>query len=469
MVVAWGLAASMAQAQDAGPSLSRVRERLLATPPTVGNEAERLPILQALDVHLEKPNSERADDVVEHYRLMVDRALDEVEHEPVEEGVRVWKLYSSSVIVKTPETVFGFDLDEGPYAGVGEPERVKPNGPLRMHFTEEQRRWIARLVDVSFHSHGHHDHIDYALTGAMVAAGTPVIVPGDIRRMWARAPFADDLIAVDGGRTATLGIGGLTVEVFSSQQWMAPDHSVSTPCNAYLVTTGNGVTVLAKGDINDGDDMALWLTDLKERGVEIDLYVGHLFFWWGGDALPRVIRMFDPFIVPGHEYEFVHRKPDEAGSGTGSYGSLSRRVAAQVSRQKGVVLSWGEGFSYVPAQHREGGEALVWIEIDPRPREIEVRAGDAFDVDLNATSERVTIRRWYLSFSKTEALRNLPGFDERDWGGILHDPDRDGKFSVSTEGWPVERHVLGCTVDDWPEGETRTSGTIEVTVLGGDG
>ncbi|HJN14089.1 MAG TPA: hypothetical protein QGH10_01295, partial [Armatimonadota bacterium] len=184
-----------------------------------------------------------------------------------------------------------------------------------------------------------------------------------------------------------------------------------------------------------------------------------------------ILRMHDPFIIPGHEYEFVHRKPDEAGSGTGSYTTLSKRFANQLEREKAVVLSWGEAFAYLPELHRESKSPLIltWIEIDPQPRKVEVRVGETLEVDLNATSEGVTIRRWYLSFSKTDALRNVPGFDEREWGGILHDPDGDGKFSVSTAGWPVGEYTLGCTADDWPEGGTRTSGSIHVTVLAGEG
>ena len=122
---------SVAVAQDEAPGLAEVREALLATPATSGNHAERSPLLQALDAHLEQPNSEYADEVVEHYRLMVDKALDEVETTQVDEGVAIWKLYSSSIIVKTPKVVFALDLDEGPYAGVGEPDRVNRCWPPR--------------------------------------------------------------------------------------------------------------------------------------------------------------------------------------------------------------------------------------------------------------------------------------------------------------------------------------------------
>ena len=445
--------------------LDDLRTALLDTRATAQNHEERCGLLAEFDAILEEPDSEASEEVARYYQGMVDQALDEVEELEVTDGVAVWKLYSSTFIVKTPTVVFAADLDEGPNSGSGGPDRVAGLEGIKLHMTPEQRTRIAELVDVSFHTHRHHDHISYLTTQALVDAGKTVVVPEDIRLMWEREPFAEKLTVLDDTPQQKLALGGLTVEVFPSRQWMATDHTVVCPCNAYLVTADNGVSVLFKGDINDGADFEPWLEALGARGEVIDLYLGHLTHWWGSDALPKVIRTFDPFLIPGHEFEFTHRKRGEAGSGTSSYSSLCRSFQSSLVRGKAAVLSWGERFDYRPSIHREASAPLVWLEVEPEPREVRVKAGESFRVTLNATSQGVEIKRWYLSFTKTDELRNLPGFDEREWGGILHDPDGDGVFDVDATGWPVGELTLRCTVDDWPDGESRTTERLRVTIV----
>ena len=286
--------------------------------------------------------------------------------------------------------------------------------------------------------------------------------------MWRDEPFAQKLTVLDPSLGNSHRIEGLTVEVFAGAQWMAADHSLRCPCNAYLIETGNDVGVLFKGDINDGEDIGPWLHDLKARGKTIDLYVSSLLYWWGADAMPQMQRTFDPFLIPGHEYEFTHRKPGEAGSGTGSYASRCDRFRSDAARGKAVVLSWGEAFHYRPALHRKARAPLVWIDLSPEPGEVRLRAGESFAVDFRARAHGVKINRYYLAYSKTDAVRNLPGFEDRDWGGIIHDPDKDGAFTVSTKGWAPGTHVFDCVVDDWPGGSHRSKSRLSVTVVADD-
>jgi len=446
-------------------SLDDVAEALCATLPSVDNHDERAQILKALDGFLEQPNSERSPKVALYYQGMVDRALDEIETLEVTEGVAIWKLYSSSFVIKTPQITFAGDLDEGPNKDSGNPDRRSGLDGITFHMTPQQRARLAKLVDVSFHTHRHHDHVNYPITQELVKAGKTVIVPPDIRKMWENEPFADGLTTIGESPEMTRRFGPLQVQVLASRQWMAVDHTSACPCNAYLVTTDNGVSILFKGDINDGKDILPWLQGLKAREQTIDLYIGHVSFWWGDDALMPITRLFDPFIIPGHEYEFTHRKRGEPGSGTGSYTSRIARFRAPLGRGKGIVLSWGERFDYMPKLHRKAKSPLIWVELDPRPRAVRVCSGDEFTVDFQATASGTAITRWYLAFKSTDTLKNLPGFDDREWGGIIHDPDGDGVFRVSTTGWTPGAYRIDCTVDDWPGGNTRSTIPIAVTVL----
>jgi L-ascorbate metabolism protein UlaG (beta-lactamase superfamily) len=273
---------------------------------------------------------------------MIDHALGEVQSEKVEQGVVVWKFYSSSMVIKTPKTVFGVDLIEGPEIRRGD------NAKTILQMTPQQRARLVSLVDISFHTHRHHDHINYLLTEELLGAGKTVVVPQDVRTMWIDKPIASKLTVLDAGQGTKHPVGTLKVEVFASQQWMRADSTNPCPCNAYLVTTDNGINVLFKGDINDGNDLLPWLKEIKARGGAIDLYVSSHFFWPGKDALPQIELMFDPFIIPGHEYEFRHRKRGEWGSGTGSYKLLFERFQTAIERGRCAILSWGEKFHYVP-------------------------------------------------------------------------------------------------------------------------
>ena len=463
-----GVMAGVGPARSESGTLDDMRVGLLATPATPGPDNQRQALLASLDTFLEQPDSERSDEVAAYYRAMIDHALAEIAAERVDEGAVVWKLYSSALVVKTPRVVFGIDLDEGPNSNSGNPDKVAGLADIKLHMTAGQRTRLAELVDVSFHTHRHHDHVNYQITEQFVAAGKIVVVPEDIRTMWRDEPFSSGLTVLTPLRGHKHRVGELSVEVLGSRQWMAQDRSVECPCNAYLVTTDNGVNVLFKGDVNDGQEILPWLREVKARGDGVDLYVSAVFFWRGKDALPQIQRVFDPFIIPGHEYEFTHRKRGDSGSGTGSYSSLWGRFRQSIDRGKCAVLSWGEKFQYVPRLHRAATAPLLWMEISPEPGEVRVMAGERFTVRLNAVAAGATIRRWYLAFKSTPEIRGLPGFDVRDWGAILHDADRNGVFEVSTEGWKPGRYVLECTVDDWPEGRTRATDTISVTVGQGD-
>jgi L-ascorbate metabolism protein UlaG (beta-lactamase superfamily) len=466
----WIIAVMLAgePARSASHTLEEVRTGLLATPATAQPDDRRQALLLSLDAILEQPDSERSDEVAAYYRATIDRALTEIAEAKVDEGVLIWKLYSSALVVKTPKAVFGIDLDEGPNSNSGNPDKVAGLADIKLHMTSKQRSILAKLVDVSFHTHRHHDHVNFQITEALVKAGKIVVVPEDIRSMWRDEPFVSRLTVLTPGAGRKHRVGELDVEVLGSRQWMVRDHSTECPCNAYLVSTDNGLNILFKGDINNAQEILPWLKQVKARGEGVNLYVSGLFFAESKGAVSQIQRMFDPFIIPGHEYEFTHRKHGDSGAATGSYGSLWRGLRPSIDRGKCVILSWGEKFQYVPRLHRKGTAPLVWIDVSAEPRNVKVVSGETFTVSLNAVAGGVTVKRRYLAFKNTQEIRGLPGFDVRPWGAILHDSDGDGVFQVSTKGWKLGRYVLECTADDWPEGRTRTTDAIGVTVVQGD-
>lgn len=318
-------------------NLDHLRTALLMTPATPTNDKQRCSLLASLDACLGEPSSEYSEHVINHYRTMIDHALDEIATEIVVQGVTVWKFYSSSMVIKTPKTVFGIDLIGPSYFDHG------------LGMSAQQRTRLAKLVDVSFHTHAHGDHIEHALTEELFKAGKMVVVPDDIREKWRDKSTAAKFTVLnpESGRKHT--VGSLKVEVFASWQLDASGKQWC-PCNAYLVTTDNRVNVLFKGDINNGNDLLPWLNQIKSRGDTVDLYVSSPFFWMGGsDTLSKINTLFNPFIIPGHEFEFGHRSVGTAGAGTGSYTSYIQTFQKEIEQQRCAILSWGEKFHYLPA------------------------------------------------------------------------------------------------------------------------
>jgi hypothetical protein len=60
--------------------------------------------------------------MVPFYRRRIDRCLDALESTRVEQGVHLFKLYSSSIILKSAQGTVSIDFCQGPVNNGGEPE-----------------------------------------------------------------------------------------------------------------------------------------------------------------------------------------------------------------------------------------------------------------------------------------------------------------------------------------------------------
>jgi L-ascorbate metabolism protein UlaG (beta-lactamase superfamily) len=323
-------------ADDQGNAIA---DALHAAPPAREMTDARREALAALDVWIARPGSERLEPVAGYYRAAIDRALDTLERERVGQGIRVVQLYSSSVIVQTPETVFAFDLDQGPNRGL----TTTPDDAVEpFSLTPEQIARIARIVDYSFHTHEHDDHVDYAITRALMDAGKTVVVTESNREIWHDEPWAEKLVVLDQTMKKPVDVGPLKVDVLWDHQWNNAAHTSGTPCNAYVVTVPGGMTVMTKGDINCGLQLYGWLSLLQQRGQRIDVVAGSTVFWRGVNTLREWNALFEPLWLPGHNWEFTHRKDDEPKGNCGGYVE-SWQFARMIGNAKQVqVLSWGE-------------------------------------------------------------------------------------------------------------------------------
>jgi len=314
-------------------------EALLDAPPSMEPTPARQAAVEALDDWIAQPDSERSPELVAYYRRAVDRVIQSLQAERPTEGIRCFQLYSSSAIVQTPSCTFAIDLDQGPNEDLHQtPE--EENVPFCM--TDGQVAALADLIDYSFHTHEHADHIDLELTKAFLDRGKTVIATESTKTIWAGEAWAEKIVAPKQTLAEGERIGGLEVNVLWDHQWNNSEHSSGTPCNAYVITVPEGLTVATKGDINCALQWYGWLHVLANRGQTIDIMVGSPLYWRGVTLTREIDALLTPLWLPGHNWEFTHRPSGEPrGNASGFWQSYALlHVAAKHGDV--AVLSWGE-------------------------------------------------------------------------------------------------------------------------------
>lgn len=331
----------------AEPQGDKIAADLAAAPPSIPMTEAREKALAALDAFIGRPKSENDPALIAYYQAAIDRGLDKLENDRVTSGVRIFQLYSSSLIIQTPETIFAFDLDQGPNEVA---DKTPAQAGVPFHMTNAQVSRIAKLVDYQFITHAHLDHCDYQLTRDLLAAGKTVIVTPETKSdLWKNQPWVDKLKTLDQTVKTPNEVGPLKVDVLWDRQWgKSPRHTSGLQCDCYVITTPGGVTIMNKGDINCGLQLYGWLNLLKERGQKIDVVVGSTLFWRGVDITPEWNALLKPLWLPGHNWEFGHRGDTQPVGNCGTYVGAWRRFKQVAGPDKVQSLSWGEWID-VPA------------------------------------------------------------------------------------------------------------------------
>jgi L-ascorbate metabolism protein UlaG (beta-lactamase superfamily) len=314
-------------------------EALMKAPPSVSQSKARQEALQALDDWIAQPDSEQSPELIAYYRKAVDHVLTMLDSERPKKGVRYFQLYSSSAVFQTPSCTFAIDLDQGPNKGL---LKTPEEDGTAFCMTDEQVARMAGLVDYSFHTHEHSDHIDYELTQALLEREKTVVVTESNKERWADQPWADRLVTLRQTIGSPRRVGDLKVHVLWDHQWNNEEHTSGTPCNAYVITTPDGVTVATKGDINCALRFYGWLNVLADGGATIDLMVGSPLYWRGANLNRQIDALMAPIWAPAHNWEFEHRRAGEAKGNASPFLYSCSSLDRAVTQGGVVVLSWGE-------------------------------------------------------------------------------------------------------------------------------
>lgn len=306
-----------------------VLDRQLQETPPLPHDPRRTELLKNLDGYFSAADSETTEELVNFYHHRSERALNEIENYSGKEP-RLWKFYSSGVIVKADGIVGAFDLTRG------YPVHPYP-APGRIFFTEPQVRRLVKLIDFAYFTHEHEDHLDEQLTRRLIDAGKLVIAPHDgLKRRGIQGAEASE------NRRKAILPGNWKMRVYQGFQHMTENSALDVPCNAGLFTFPNGKTLLVKGDIFHGGEFRAILDRIRSEGLRVDYFASSPFCREKPDIVTELRRDFQAFFIPCHEWEFSHRKPGRTGNATQNYAALSEQFAEDLREKRAAILVWGE-------------------------------------------------------------------------------------------------------------------------------
>ena len=234
---------------------------------------------------------------------------------PLEEGMKVYKLYNDGFIVKTKSVTVAFDLYRG--------GAMKKSPSL---ISDKTMQAIVARCDIMFLSHNHPDHIDPVVVKMFTDMGKQVIAPNN-------SLVGNELVThirseqIIDREFKTKG-GKLDVKIL-------PGHQSELINNIHVVTTPEGFTFAHTGDQYNEEDLT-WLLDVKTKIPALDVL---LINCWA-NRLSDTIEGFDPkLVITGHENELGHTI-DHRESYWTSF------IKLEDVKKPSCLMTWGEVYWY---------------------------------------------------------------------------------------------------------------------------
>jgi len=193
----------------------QIQNTLSSYPPCLGNDEIRKDTILDLDGYLKDDSSRWNPDIITLYGNMMSIVESEIT-EPVTAGVRIWSMYNHGFIVKTPSSVFAFDLVPG-----------YPSWKYQIPPS------VLDQIQVLFLSHKHDDHWDRMIIKEISDRGGIVIEPVEEKIA------GYDYVYLAPNEESTQA--GLQIKAYDGL------HG-GIPVRMYGVTTPEGFTIMHTGD-----------------------------------------------------------------------------------------------------------------------------------------------------------------------------------------------------------------------------
>ena len=181
-------------------------------------------------------------------------------------------MYNHGFIIKTPSTVFAFDLVNG-YSG----------------WDYQLPESILEQIDVLFISHSHGDHQEYSITRGIVDFGGEVVAPLENKSV------AFDIIYL--APNEEVMVSGLDVKAYDGLHGNLANRM-------YFVTTPEGITIMHTGDNQTSETLPV--------GVTVDILLLNAWVNESGFEPPTmgiknsITKMNPKLTILGHIHELGH-------------------------------------------------------------------------------------------------------------------------------------------------------------------
>ena len=301
--------------------LNSVFADLKAIPTSFSAIPERKKALLHLDEIFGEADSETTTVLGNFYRKQVDNALTEISSY-TGKTPRLWKFYSSGIIIKSDNLTMAIDINDG---------CVPVQGRTKITLRGDQIRKLATLIDEYYCTHSHVDHLSPALCDALARRNKIIVMPAEAIRRW-------------------LIKGAVPAENFHSNHcktflnWQG-DASGGLDCAMYLFTLSNKRTVMVRGDIYHKEGFDACVAQLHTWKTGVDYAFLTPYFSDGDDPVEVLSKKFNCRFIPIHEWEFGHRVFGQKGPATQCYAELYEKFDYLYQSGRAQILSWGESIA----------------------------------------------------------------------------------------------------------------------------
>ena len=292
------------------------------------NTPARLNALLEMDNILHNARSENHPLVGEFYRKRCEKALREIA-DYKGEVPRLWKFYSSGIIVKSGNDIFAYDLNIGSESF---------SFRCRLNMGDELLKEFAKLITAYFSTHEHSDHFNPLLADELLSQDKPVFVTANAVKFWCLPESCN----VEKNTFP----GMHPFHSFQLPSSGARGPGVGCPDTAFLqeLPTGN---LFVKGDIFTDMEILDTVGHYDKLGLSIDFAPMSSYHIQPTSMTDELLKRNCSLFIPVHEWEFCHRPYGKEGMATQSYGFLAGEFGEAAKLGKRRLISWGESIPLV--------------------------------------------------------------------------------------------------------------------------
>lgn len=289
-----------------------VDQALTENPPVPGAPMVRKLALYNLDAMLHETRYDNSEPFNKFLASRMNKVITDLSN-PVNEGMKIYKIYNDGFIARTRSVTIAFDIARGICNG----KTLIPDALAQS---------IVDHCDVLFITHNHGDHADKAVVEMFLKAGKPVVAPANFWEENKDIQHVRSDKVID--KQMKLGKNKkIRVKIFPGNQ----DELMN---NIYVVTTDEKKTVVHIGDQYNKEDME-WIVNIHKEIPQPDALIVNC---WT-HRMSDLVDGFNPkLVLTGHENEMGH--------------TIDHREAFWLTFQKMekiskdyMVMGWGEWFT----------------------------------------------------------------------------------------------------------------------------